>query len=132
MALFFYEPFYTIIWTLLHFLQIPANIHLFTPETRCMAICIKKILHFRNNFVSQPGFSRKILHFCRNSNNSSKNSRGTCWCEFNISFHGDKAYQGEGISPMSLNLAPPTLDDVFLKVTGEHLEEAEEKEGAVQ
>ncbi|MDP5274321.1 ATP-binding cassette domain-containing protein [Chengkuizengella axinellae] len=29
----------------------------------------------------------------------------------------------EGIPPISLNLAPPTLDDVFLQVTGEHLEE---------
>lgn len=38
----------------------------------------------------------------------------------------------EDISPLSLNLAPPTLDDVFLKVTGEHLEETPEEEGTAR
>lgn len=28
----------------------------------------------------------------------------------------------EGLPPLSLNLSPPTLDDVFLKVTGRHIE----------
>ncbi|WP_170295519.1 ATP-binding cassette domain-containing protein [Chengkuizengella sediminis] len=39
---------------------------------------------------------------------------------------------GEGIPPISLNLAPPTLDDVFLQVTGDHLEEkGKRQEGVV-
>lgn len=30
----------------------------------------------------------------------------------------------ESLSPQSLNLSPPTLDDVFLKMTGDHLKES--------